>query len=474
MSLTLKQYIEGVENGTLDAKSVISEYMKKAENHLGKGTNALLTMADDYIEDHLDEAVTKKLHGAPLIVKDNILIKDIRTTCGSKMLENYKAPYTATCRQKLEANGALVIGKSNMDEFAIGSSNEYSAYWPAINIYGNNKITWGTSWGSAVAVAADLCIAALGTDTGGSVRQPAFMCNIVGLKPTYGRVSRYGVQAQASSFDQVGVLTKTVEDAAILLDQIAGWDINDSTSVAKDDHSSRFDALQKKDLKGVKIAVLNEFFAEGVDPLIEQQTRAMIAKAESLWATVEYMDFPLLKYIVPTYYILTPAEVSTNLARFDGIRYGLQDDPSSFGAIHDYYSDIRDRWFGPEVKRRILVGTYVLSAGYYDAYYRRAQQVRKKIKMAFDELFTTYDVVLWPTSPELAWTINERIDDPIKNYLADIYTIPASLGGYPAMNIPSWFVEKDGEQFSTWVQLMAQQWREDTLFYIGNLLAKAQ
>lgn len=219
---------------------------------------------------------------------------------------------------------------------------------------------------------------------------------------------------------------------------------------------------------------MNEFFTEGVDSLIEEQTRQMIAKAESLGAKIEYVDFPLLQFIVPTYYILTPAEVSTNLARFDGIRYGLQDDPSGFASIQDYYAHIRDQGFGPEVKRRILVGTYVLSAGYYDAYYRKAQQVRKKIKMAFDELFETYDVVLGPTSPELAWTINERIDDPIKNYLADIYTIPASLGGYPAMNVPAGLVEKDGEEFGTGVQIMAQQWREDKLFHIGNLLAKAQ
>jgi len=220
----------------------------------------------------------------------------------------------------------------------------------------------------------------------------------------------------------------------------------------------------------VKIAVLNEFFGEGVDPLIEQQTRAMITKAESLGATVTYIDFPLLSSVVPTYYIISPAEMSTNLARFDGIRYGLQDDPSTFDSIQEYYAHIRDKGFGDEVKRRILVGTYVLSAGYYDAYYRRAQQVRKKIKMAFDALFETYDAVLGPTSPELARTISERIDDPIKSYLADIYTIPANLGGYPAINIPSGLVEKNGEQYATGIQLMAQQRREDTLFHIGNLL----
>lgn len=471
MSLTLKQYIDWVADGTLDAKGVISSYMKKLDAHKGGETNAVISLTEDYVANRIDETITKKLHGAPLFVKDNILIEGVRTTCGSKMLDEYIAPYTATCWNNLSDAWALVVAKANMDEFAIGSSNEYSAYGPAKNIYGNNKITGGTSGGSAVAVAADLCLAALGTDTGGSVRQPAFMCHIVGLKPTYGRVSRYGVQAQASSFDQVWVLTKTVEDAAILLDVIAGQDDKDATSVAKDDHASWFSALEKKDLKWIKIAVLNEFFTEWVDPLIEQQTRAMIAKAESLGATIEYMDFPLLQYIVPTYYILTPAEVSTNLARFDGIRYGLQDDPSAFSSIQDYYAHIRDKWFGPEVKRRILVGTYVLSAGYYDAYYRKAQQVRKKIKMAFDKLFESYDIVLGPTSPELAWTINERIDDPLKNYLADIYTIPASLGGYPAINIPSGLVEKDGEQFGTWVQLMAQQRREDKLFHIGNLLA---
>lgn len=224
-------------------------------------------------------------------------------------------------------------------------------------------------------------------------------------------------------------------------------------------------------MKGIKIAVLNEFFAEGVDPLIEQQTRTMIAKAEKLGAKVDYVDFPLLKYVVPTYYIIVPAEASTNLARFDGVRYGLQKDPGAFSSLHDYYSHIRDEGFGDEVKRRILVGTYVLSAGYYDAYYRKAQQVRKKIKNAFDELFKTYDTILGPTSPELAWTIGERKDDPIKNYLVDIFSVTANLGGYPAMNVPSGLVEKDGEQFSTGVQLMSQQWREDILFHIGNLLA---
>lgn len=274
----------------------------------------------------------------------------------------------------------------------------------------------------------------------------------------------------SSSFDQVGVLTKTVEDAAILLDVVAGADENDSTNVAQDDHGTWFEALKKDSLKGVKIAVLHEFFADGVDPLIEQKTREMITKAEKLGATIEYINFPLLQYVVPTYYIITPAEASTNLARFDGIRYGLQDDPSKFSSIHDYYSHIRDQGFGDEVKRRILVGTYVLSAGYYDAYYRKAQQVRKKIKDAFDALFQTYDVVLGPTSPELAWTIGERLDDPIKNYLADIYTVPASLCGYPAMSIPGGLVEKDGEQFAVGMQLMAQQRREDILFHVGNLL----
>ncbi len=343
MSLTLQQYIEGVENGSLDASKILSAYLEKAQEQRGKNTNALLTITDAYAHDHEKGAREKRLHAAPVIIKDNILIQGIRATCGSKILEDYIAPYSATVWNRLEEAGAVVIGKSNMDEFAIGSSNEYSAYGPAKNVYGDNKITGGTSGGSAVAVAADFCLAALGTDTGGSVRQPAFMCNIVGLKPTYGRVSRYGVQAQASSFDQVGVLTKTVGDAAIMLDVIAGQDDHDATSVAKDDHAQWFAALKKDSLKGVKIAVLNEFFAEGIDPLIAEQTRAMIAKAESLGATVEYMNFPLLQYIVPTYYILTPAEVSTNLARFDGIRYGLQDDPTKFDSIHEYYSHVRDQ-----------------------------------------------------------------------------------------------------------------------------------
>lgn len=470
MSLTLKEYIDWVDAGTLDAKSIISAYQKKAKDHCKTWTNALISTSEEYVVEHQKEALTKRLHGAPLIIKDIILIKDTITTCGSHMLEDFVAPYSATCWQRLENKWALVIGKANMDEFAMGSGNENSYFWPVKNIYGNNKIPGGTSGWSAIAVAADLCVAALGTDTGGSVRQPAAMCNIVGLKPTYGRVSRYGVQAMSSSFDQVGVMTKTVEDAAIMLDIIAWGDDNDATNVAKDDHATWFSALEKDSLKWIKIAVLNEFFAEGVDPLIEKQTRETIRKAEELGATIAYMDFPLLQYVVPTYYIITPAEASTNLARFDGIRYGLQDEPANFPSLHEYYSHIRDKWFGDEVKRRILVWTYVLSAGYYDAYYRKAQQVRKKIKEAFDTLFTQYDVILGPTSPELAWTIGERIDDPIKNYLADIYTVPANLCGYPAMSIPSGIVTKEWEEFATGVQLMCPQRREDTLFHVGNLL----
>ena len=222
----------------------------------------------------------------------------------------------------------------------------------------------------------------------------------------------------------------------------------------------------------MKIAVINEFFTEGLEPLIEEQTKSMMAKAEKLGATITYVDFPLLKYAVPTYYILTTAEVSTNLARFDGVRYGLQEDPSAFGSINEYYAHIREKGFGAEVKRRVLLGTYVLSAGFYDAYYRKAQRVRRKIKNAFDELFAQYDLILSPTSPELARTINERIDDPVKNYLADIYTVPANLGGYPAINIPSGMVEKDGEQFATGILLMAQQRREDILFHVGNCLSQ--
>ncbi len=478
MKLTLKTYIENIANGTMTAKDVMSHYLSKAKEQNSK-YNAYLTFADSYIDNNIDTFSQLPLAGAPIAVKDLICTQWVRTTFGSKIAETFVPSYSASCFKLLEESGGCLIGKANCDEFAMGGSNENSAYGPVINPYGDNRISGGSSGGSAAAVAADLCIAALGTDTGGSVRQPAAMCGIVWMKPTYGRVSRYGVQAMASSFDQVWVMTKTVEDAAILLGAISGHDTKDSTSSQRDDKASRQIAIEKSNtlptwqkLAGKKIGYFTQFFDEGIDPIIADQTKQVLARAESQWATIIPMDFPLLKYMVAVYYVLMPAEVSTNLARFDWIRYGLQDDTSTYASIKDYYDTIRDKWFGTEVKRRILMGSFVLSAWFYDAYYRKAQQVRAKMQQSMDTIFGDVDVILWPTTPEFAWKIGERTNDPLKNYLADIYTIPANIGGYPAMSVPIGFTQKDGETFASGVQIMAKHWQEDTLFEIGHSIEK--
>ena len=301
------------------------------------------------------------------------------------------------------------------------------------------------------------------------------MCGIVGLKPTYGRVSRYGVQAMASSFDQVGVMTKTVEDAATLLEIIAWKDERDATTLDRDiDKAWRKKALENGTFAGKKIGFLKEFFDEWIDPIIAQHTKDILSQPEKQWATIVPLDFPLLKYMVAVYYVLMPAEASTNLARFDWIRFGQQDDTSAYETLQEYYANVRDQWFGTEVKRRILLGTYVLSSWFYDAYYRKAQQVRAKMLQEFKKIFAQVDCILGPTSPDLAWKIGEKINDPLKMYLADIYTIPANIGGFPAMSVPTTKIEKDGEPFALGVQIMADQCREDILFDVGRAIEKLQ
>lgn len=491
MNLTLKQYIDIVTSGKDTARHIVSHYLTKAKQENSR-YNAFLTFADEYIENNIDTLANKPLAGAPIALKDLINTQWVRTTFGSKIAEKFVPSYSATCFANLENAGGCLLGKANLDEFAMGGSNENSAYGPVLNPYGDNRISGGSSGGSAAAVAADLCIAAIGTDTWWSVRQPANLCGIVGLKPTYGRVSRYGVQAMASSFDQVWTMTKTVKDAVILLDAISGHDTKDATSSQRNDTASRYNAIQMSEqalgidtsaipttdsmstatnlLAGKKIGYFKEFFGEGIDPLIAEQTKQVLARAEQHGAEVIPFDFPLLKYMVAVYYVLMPAEVSTNMARFDGIRYWLQDDTAAFASIKDYYDTIRDKWFGTEVKRRILTGSFVLSAGFYDAYYRKAQAVRAKMQQAMATIFADVDVILGPTSPEFAWKIGERTNDPIKNYLADIYTIPANIWWYPAINIPTGFVQNNNETFACGVQLMANHWKEDTLFSIGNII----
>lgn len=471
MNLTLKEYLNKIQNWELKAEEVVNSYLNKAKQ-LNPNLNAYLRFHDDYIEKNISEFKNRPLKAAPIAIKDIILTKGYVSSCASKMLEDYVPPYSATCFQNLENAWWLMIGKANMDEFAMGWSWEKSAFGPTKNPHGTNRVSGWSSSGSASAVAADLCIAALWTDTWWSIRQPASLCWVVWIKPTYGRVSRFGVQAMASSLDQVWVFTKTVEDSKILLQSISGHDDNDATSIKIDDYKKWDEALEVKDLKNFKIAVPKQYFEEGIDENVKKVILESIEKAKSLGAQVDWIDMPILKYALAVYYIVVPAEVSTNLSRFDGIRFGYQEDTFDYDKIYEYYASIRAKGFGDEAKRRIMIWTYVLSAWYYDAYYVRAQKVRKKIKMEFDRVFADYDLIVWPVSPTVAWKIWQIIDDPIKDYLADIYTISVNLAWLPGMSLPVGFAEDQWENMPVWLHIVSNQWNEDKIFAFANVMEK--
>ncbi|MGG1555070.1 Asp-tRNA(Asn)/Glu-tRNA(Gln) amidotransferase subunit GatA [Paenibacillus ferrarius] len=376
------------------------------------------------------------LFGLPVGIKDNLVTEGLRTTCASKFLSNYMPIYDATVVSKLKDAQTVTIGKLNMDEFAMGGSNENSAYHPTHNPWNTDYVPGGSSGGSAAAVAAGEVYFALGTDTGGSIRQPAAYCGIVGLKPTYGLVSRYGLVAFASSLDQVGPLTKNVEDAAYALQAIAGYDPKDSTSanVALPNYLSALTG----DVKGLRIGLPKEYLGKGIDPAVKEKVLEALKVLESQGAVWEEVTLPHSEYAVATYYLLASSEASSNLARFDGIRYGVRSDNAN--NLLDVYNLSRSEGFGPEVKRRIMLGTYALSSGYYDAYYKKAQQVRTLIKQDFDQVFANYDVIIGPTAPTPAFKIGAQSSDPLTMYLNDIMTIPVSLAGIPAISVPCGFV----------------------------------
>ena len=405
-----------------------------------------------------DTAKSGKLSGVPVLIKDNICVKDEETTCASKILKGFKPPYDATVVKKLKSSGAILIGKANMDEFAFGSSCESSCYGPTKNPWDTNRIPGGSSGGSAAAVASDETILALGSDTGGSIRQPASLCGVVGLKPTYGRVSRYGLIAFASSLDQIGPITKDVEDSALALSVIAGYDEMDSTSV--DMPVPDYKKSLVKDVKGLRVGVPKEYFVKGIDKDVEDSVKNAVKVLEGLGAKIIDIALPHTEYAVSTYYIVAPAEASSNLARFDGVQYGLRaESPSD---MIDMYIKTRSLGFGAEAKRRILLGTYCLSSGYYDAYYLKAQKVRTKIKEDFDKAFSkSCDVIITPTSPTAAFKIGEKMEDPLSMYLSDIYTIPANLAGLPAISIPCGF-SKEGLPIG--LQILAKPFDEETIF----------
>ena len=400
---------------------------------------------------------TQPLTGMPLAVKDNLCTEGVPTTCSSRMLQHFIPPYDATVVAKLRAQDYLLLGKTNLDEFAMGSSTEHSAFGPSRNPWNLHCVPGGSSGGSAAAVAAEECVAALGSDTGGSIRQPAAFCGVVGLKPTYGRVSRYGLVAFASSLDQVGPITKDVSDAALLLGVIAGHDPMDSTSadLPVPDYTK---ALRKKDLKKLTVGVPVEFFAEGLDPEVEQAVKAAIGELKNLGGTIKEVHLPRTDAAVAVYYVIATAEASSNLARYDGVKFGLRAKETK--DLLDLYTKTRQEGFGPEVKRRIMLGTYALSSGYYDAYYGKAQAVRTLICQDFRTAFQDVDLIVTPVTPTPAFRLGEKSEDPLQMYLSDIYTISINLAGLPAISVPCGF-SKAGLPIG--VQLIGRPFEEETL-----------
>jgi len=405
------------------------------------------------------------LTGIPIALKDIFCTKGFRTTCGSRILENFVPPYNATIVEKLLQAGAVFTGKTNMDEFAMGSSTETSYFGTTKNPWDLERIPGGSSGGSAAAVAADECIASLGSDTGGSIRQPAALCNVVGMKPTYGRISRFGLIAFASSLDQIGPFTKDVEDCAILMNCISGYDPKDSTSVPADVPDYR--SFLSRDIKGWKIGVPREYFIEGIDPEVEQAVRQAIKVVEGLGAEIVEVSLPHTKYCLAVYYIVAPAEASSNLARYDGVKYGRRTAESL--DLLDMYKKSRSEGFGAEVKRRIMLGTYALSSGYYDAYYKKASQVRAIIKQDFDEAFKTCDIILTPTTPTPAFKVGEKTEDPLQMYLSDILTISTNLAGNCGISVPCGFSQSG---LPIGLQFLASHFEEGKLLQIADAYEK--
>ena len=405
------------------------------------------------------------LAGIPIAVKDNMCTRGIPTTCGSKILENFIPPYESTVTQKLLDAGAVILGKTNLDEFAMGSSTETSAYQVTANPWDVERVPGGSSGGSAAAVAAQEAVVALGSDTGGSIRQPASLCGVVGMKPTYGLVSRYGLVAYASSLDQIGPFGRTVEDAAILLQAIAGYDPKDSTSlnVPVPDYTKNL----KPNLRPrgqVRIGLIKETFGEGLDPVVNEAVTKAMEVLQELGAEIQVVSCPRFRYGLPTYYIIAPSEASANLARYDGVKYGFRT-PKSENLL-DMYAKTRAEGFGSEVKRRIMIGTYALSAGYYDAYYLKAQKVRTLIKEDFDKAFAQVDILACPTAPTTAFKVGEKTDDPLSMYLSDLMTIPVNLAGLPALSLPCGFDQKG---LPIGMQLISNVLQESRLFEVAHV-----
>ncbi|MGV8073298.1 MAG: Asp-tRNA(Asn)/Glu-tRNA(Gln) amidotransferase subunit GatA [Syntrophobacteraceae bacterium] len=471
-SLTIHELHGLLAQKEVSVREVVLSYLKRIES-IDSTLGAFLTvLGDEALEEakKYDEGgkdIGKScISGIPIAIKDILCTKGFRTTCASRILENFIPPYDGTVIEILKGTGAIFLGKTNMDEFAMGSSCENSGFGPTCNPWDLERVPGGSSGGSAAALAADLCAGALGTDTGGSIRQPASFCGVVGLKPTYGRVSRFGLVAFASSLDQIGPITKDVEDAALLLQAIAGYDKRDSTSVdmAVPDYLSSL----KKPMKGLRLGIPKEYFIEGMNPDVSSVVQRAIKTCENLGAEILETSLPHTEYGVAAYYIIAPAEASSNLARYDGVKYGLRVPDSK--ELITMYRRSRSQGFGVEVKRRIMLGTYVLSAGYYDAYYRKASQVRTLIRQDFINSFEHCDALLTPVAPIPAFKKGEKMDDPLQMYLSDVFTLPASLAGIPGISVPCGF---SSEGLPIGLQILGPHFQEDKILRIAYQFEQA-
>ena len=461
--LTVHELQEKLKNKELTVTQITKAYVDRI-NEKEKDVQAFVTTLTDEalekaqnIQSKIENGeITGEFAGIPIGIKDNMCTKGVKTTCSSRMLENFVSPYDATVIEKLNNENMIDLGKLNMDEFAMGGSTEYSYFKKTRNPWNLNKVPGGSSGGSAAAVAADMVPWALGSDTGGSIRQPSSFCGVVGLKPTYGLVSRYGLVAFASSLDQIGPITKDVRDSAMLLNLIAGHDERDTTSenMPKKDYTKAL----KNDVKGLKIGIPKQYYGEGINPEVKAKLEEAIETYKKLGAEVEEFSLDIADYALATYYIIACAEASSNLGRFDGIRYGYRTE--NYENLKDIYKNSRSEGFGPEVKRRIILGTYVLSSGYYDAYYKKAQQVRTLVKKEFDEAFKKYDVLLTPASPTVAFGIGTKSNNPLEMYLADICTVPVNIAGLPGISLPCG-VDKNGMPIG--MQLIGNRFEEEKI-----------
>ncbi len=465
--LTVKQLAQALDRKEVSAREAAEAYLRAIEEK-DAAVGAYLTVTRELALKQADLVDEKRargeklpaLAGVPCGIKDNICTKGTTTTCASKMLENFVPPYDAAVMEKLQGQEAVMLGKLNMDEFAMGSSTENSYYKVTHNPRNLGCVPGGSSGGSAAAVAAGEAAFALGSDTGGSIRQPAAFCGVVGMKPTYGLVSRYGLVAFASSLDQIGPLTKDVYDNAMVLETICGHDSRDSTSLP----DSKLDLLGNIEggVKGMRFALPKEYFSEALNPEIAAAIRAAAHRLETLGAQVDEVSIRELEYALPAYYVISSAEASSNLARFDGVKYGFR--AQNVKEIHDLYKETRTQGFGPEVKRRIMLGSFVLSAGYYDAYYKKALQVRTLLKNAFDQVFAGYDAILAPVAPTTAYRIGEKTKDPLEMYLGDVYTVPVNIAGLPALSLPC---GTDSQGLPIGMQLIGKAYSEPTLYRAG-------